>query len=214
MNNANYWRAVPLAHIMIVTTVITVITVGTPKAKALDQRVETQIEAIKQATARFEDVNVALAEGYIPDPSGHCVDAKAEGLPAEWGAMGVHYMRPDVIGVTAVAPRVYGTGLNTDFLKPSVLLYEPQADGSMKLVGAENVVFEKAWKDAGNEEGPMSTGRAWDYMADDPNTPADEAHGFEPHYDQHVWFVNNPAGQLMPFNPEITCAHHQHAHGQ
>ena len=74
MNNANYWRAVPLAHIMIATTLIAV---GTPKAKALDQRVETQIEAIRQATARFEDVNVALAEGYIPDPSGHCVDRQS-----------------------------------------------------------------------------------------------------------------------------------------
>ncbi len=209
MKNPASGRTMPFARLMLITTALAA---AVPlKAEASDSGVTAAIEAIKAATARYADVNVALAEGYIPDPSGHCVSAAAEGLPAEWGAMGVHYIRPDVIGITAVEPRVYGTGLNTDFLKPSVLLYEPQADGSMKLVGAENVVFEKAWKEAGFRDGPASMGRNWDYMADDPNTPGDEAHGFEPHYDQHVWFVNNPLGQLMPFNPAITCDHFKHA---
>ena len=46
-------------------------------------------------------------------------------------------------------------------------------------------------------------------MADDPGTPGDEAHGFAPHYDQHVWlFRENPMGELMPFNPNVTCEHH------
>jgi hypothetical protein len=45
-------------------------------------------------------------------------------------------------------------------------------------------------------------------MADDPATPGDEAHGFMPHYDQHVWlFRENPMGELMPFNPNVTCDH-------
>lgn len=55
----------------------------------------------------------------------------------------------------------------------------------------------------------MLNGRAWEAMADDPNTASDEAHGFTPHYDQHVWlFRDNPAGELMPFNPNVTCQHH------
>jgi hypothetical protein len=33
-----------------------------------------------------------------------------------------------------------------------------------------------------------------------------------PHYDQHVWFVDNPAGRLNPFNPAVTCAHHPARH--
>ncbi|GAB4363194.1 MAG: hypothetical protein Kow0026_27560 [Oricola sp.] len=207
MRNAFTRRATPFAHAMLITTALTA---ALPAAAGED--VAAQIAAIKQATQRFEDVNVALAEGYIPDPSGHCVSAAAEGLPAEWGAMGIHYMRPDMLGITATAPRVDGNGLNTDFLNPSILLYEPQADGTMKLVGAENLVFEKAWKDAGNSRGPVSMGRDWDHMADDPATEGDEAHGFMPHYDQHVWFVDNPAGQLMPFNPAITCEHHKGGH--
>lgn len=199
-------RAKAFARTMLVTS--TLLASASLNAVAGNAEVSARIAEIKAATARFADVNVALAEGYIPDPSGQCVSAKAEGLPAEWGAMGVHYMRPDVLGITATVPRVDGNGLNTGFLKPSILLYEPQADGSMKLVGVENLVFEKAWMAAGHDRGPVFLGRAWDHMADDPKTKGDEAHGFMPHYDQHVWFVHNPAGQLMPFNPAITCAHH------
>jgi hypothetical protein len=48
-------------------------------------------------------------------------------------------------------------------------------------------------------------------MADDPNTPGDEAHGYTPPMDQHVWlFRENPAGVLRPFNASVTCEHHNH----
>jgi len=104
---------------------------------------------------RFEDVEVALAEGYVPDPA--------------------------------------------------VLLHEPQADGSMVLVGVENLVFTRAWEAAGNSTPPVFLGRSFDYMADDPDIPGDQAHGFEPHYDQHVWFRTNPRGNLEPFNPAVSC---------
>ncbi len=167
---------------------------------------------MRDATRRFENVEVALAEGYIPDPSGMCVSAAAEGLPAEWGGMGVHYLRLDLLGITAVEPRVSGNGLHTDFLSPSILLYEPQADGSLVLVGVENLILKAAWEAAGNAEPPSVLGRTWDFIADDPATPGDEAHGFEPHWDQHVWFRQNPAGDLMPFSPAVTCDHHAAGH--
>lgn len=208
MHNAFLRHTMPLARLMLVATALA--TAGPLSSHAASESVEAQVAAVKSAAARFADVKVALAEGYIPDPSGHCVSAAAEGLPAEWGAMGIHYLNPAALGITAVAPRVDGNGLNTDFMKPSILLYEPQADGSLRLVGVENLVFEKAWKEAGNSEPPVFAGRKWDHMADNPATPGDEAHGFEPHFDQHVWFVDNPAGALMPFNPTITCEHGKH----
>ena len=69
------------------------------------------------------------------------------GRPASYGAMGIHYFRPDLLGITAPpSPRVNGVGTHTDFLKPSILIYEPQADGSMALVAVENLVFAAAWK--------------------------------------------------------------------
>ena len=176
-----------------------------------DDRLAT-IKAIEDSTKRFEDVKAALAEGYVPDPSGHCVTAEAEGLPASLGGMGIHYLRPDLLGISATEPRVDGTGTHTDIKTPAILLYQPQKDGSLKLVGAEWLVFKKSWEAAGNKEPPDTLGRKWDLMADDPATPADEAHGFEPHYDQHVYFVGDPERALEPFNPAVTCEHHSANH--
>lgn len=171
---------------------------------------DVSLDDLRAATEKYKDVNVALAEGFIPDPSGHCISAEAEGLPKEWGGMGIHYLRPDLLQMgPPEGGRVNGQSTHTDWMQPAILLYEPQADGSLALVGIENLVFQAAWKAAGNDGPPVINGRPWDAMADDPATAAEEAHGFMPHYDQHVWlFRENPAGALMPFNPEVSCAHH------
>jgi hypothetical protein len=167
------------------------------------------LDVIRAATEKYKDVNTALAEGFIPDPSGHCVSAAAEGLPAEWGAMGIHYINPELLQITSGEPRVNGNSTHTDFTKPAILLYEPQKDGSLVLMGIENLVWIEAWKAAGNSDLPVFRGRKWDMMADDPATAGDEAHGFMPHYDQHVWlYRENPAGLLNPFNPAASCEHH------
>ena len=125
--------------------------------------------------------------------------------------MGIHYIRADLLGITAPPnPRIDGTGTHTDWSRPAVLIYEPQADGSLELVAIENLVFERAWHAAGNRERPTIHGRSWDRMADDPSTPVDEAHGFEPHYDQHIWlYRENPRGMYEQFNPNVTCRHHR-----
>lgn len=171
----------------------------------------SEIAAVRTATEKYQDVNVALADGYIRDPANHCFTADMAGLPVEYGAMGVHYLSPGLLKVTSTEPRVDGDSTYTDWSKPAVLIYEPQADGSLQLVGVENLVFQKAWEAAGNSAPPEFAGRVWDYMSDDPATPTDEAHGFMPHYDQHVWaFRENPRGNLEPFNSAVSCEHHTH----
>lgn len=170
---------------------------------------DIDLDALRVAMEKYKDVNVALAEGYIRDPADHCVSAESEGLPAAWGSMGIHYIHPQRLGITGTAPRVNGVGTHTDWMSPSILIYEPQADGTLALVAIENLVWQKAWKATGQPH-PRVNGRAWDAMADDPATAADEAHGFEPHFDQHIWlFRDNPSGALMPFNPDVSCAHHR-----
>jgi hypothetical protein len=173
---------------------------------------DVNLDELRVALEKYQDVNAALADGYIPDPSGMCVSAAMEGLPAELGGMGIHYLHPERLGITADSPRVDGTGTHTDFMQPAILLYEPQEDGSLVLVGVENLVFEEAWKAAGNSEPPVLNGRPWDHMADDPATEADEAHGFMPHYDQHVWLFREAAegAELEPFNANVTCPDHAH----
>lgn len=171
---------------------------------------EPSLEELRSVTERFRDVDVALAEGYVRDPMDMCVTAELEGMDPALGAMGVHYIRMDLLGVAGPPnPRVDGTGTHTDFREPAVLLYEPQADGSLELVAVENLVFIKAWEASGNSGPPTFHGVAWDRMADDPATEVDEAHMFEPHYDRHVWiYRDNPNGVFTQFNPTVSCQHH------
>jgi hypothetical protein len=175
---------------------------------------EPSLADIRRATEKYRDLKVALAEGYIRDPANMCETADMMGLPPEQGAMGIHYFRPDMLGITSPPnPRVNGNGTHVDFRKPAILLYEPQADGTVKLIGVENLVFAKAWKYAGNDAPPTFHGVSYDTMIDDPATALDEAHNFEPHHDRHVWlYRENPNGVFSPFNPRVTCEHHAHAH--
>jgi hypothetical protein len=172
---------------------------------------EPTLAEVRAATERYQDVRVALADGFIRDPFDLCDTAEMMGRPESLGAMGVHYVRPDLLGITAPpSPRVNGTGTHTDFRTPSILIYEPQPDGTMELVAVENLVFAKAWREAGHTAPPTFHGVPWDSMRDDPATAADEAHMFEPHFDRHVWiYRENPNGVFAPFNPAVTCAHHR-----
>jgi hypothetical protein len=172
---------------------------------------EPTLAAVREATVRFKDVNVALKEGYVRDPGNMCDAAEMMGKPASLGVMGIHFFRPDLLGITAPPnPRVNGTGTHTDFTKPSILIYEPQANGSLELVAVENLVFIKAWEAAGNKAPPSFQGVVYNKMEDDPKTPIDEAHNFEPHYDRHVWiYRDNPNGVFAQFNPNATCKYHK-----
>lgn len=176
---------------------------------------EPTLAEVRAATERFRDVKVALAEGYIRDPANMCETAEMMGRPASQGAMGIHFFRPDMLGISGPPnPRVDGNGTHTDFRKPAILIYEPQRDGSLELIAVENLVFAKAWKAAGHDAPPTFHGIAYDYMADDPATQIDEAHNFEPHYDRHVWiYRDNPNGVFVPFNPAVTCAQHDGGKG-
>jgi hypothetical protein len=174
---------------------------------------EPSLQEVRRATERFRDVRVALAEGYLRDPFDLCDTAEMMGKPAALGAMGVHYVRPDLLGISGPpSPRVTGDGTHTDFRRPAILIYEPQADGSLELVAVENLVFAKAWRASGKTAPPTFHGVPYDTMADDPNTPTDEAHMFEPHFDRHVWlYRKNPSGVFSPFNPAVSCRHHKGA---
>jgi len=177
---------------------------------------EPSLAEVRVATERFRDVNVALAEGYIRDPFNMCETASMMGRPEALGAMGVHYFRADLLGITAPpSPRVNGVGTHTDFRKPAILIYEPQADGSVELVAVENLVFADAWRASGHADPPTFHGVPYDTMVDDPATELDEAHMFAPHFDRHVWiYRDNPNGVFAPLNPAVTCANHKvpHAH--
>ena len=175
---------------------------------------EPSVAEVKSIAERYRDVNVAKAEGYTTDNK--CTTAEMLGFPAGLGAMGLHYVRRDMLGLPPKpAPpgsgRVRGTGTHTDFRRPAMLVYEPQPDGSLELVAVENLVFASAWHQGlGRKEPPKFHGRTYDLLVDKPQTKVDEAHGWEPHYEQHVWaFRDNPNGAYHEFNPNVTCRHHK-----
>jgi hypothetical protein len=64
------------------------------------------------------------------------------------GAQGIHFTNGERIG---------DTGL--DAMRPEVLMYEPRPDGSLRLIGAEYLVFQQAWHDAGHAAAPCCLGR-------------------------------------------------------
>ena len=178
---------------------------------------EPTLDDVRSLTMRYQSVDTALADGYIRDPGDVCETAEMMGRPADVGTMGIHFFRPDLLGISGPPnPRIDGTGTHTDFRKPAILIYEPQADGSLQLVAVENLVFLKSWEAAGHTAPPTFLGNAYNRMVDDPATEVDEAHHFAPHYDLHVWVhKENPAGTFAQFNPAGTCSHHKpkaHAH--
>ncbi len=162
----------------------------------------TQPDLAVQELARklepYKNVTYAQSQGY----------RQASGCEAHptFGTMGFHYVRPDLLGITApVNGRVNGTGTYTGANPPAILLYIPDGQGGLRLAGVEFLVFAAAW-DAANNHPPMYRGRAYNYMIDNPNTPQDEAHGFMPHYDLHLWlFDHNPSGLYAQWNPAISC---------
>lgn len=176
----------------------------------LDPDTRAALEDVRAATEKYRDPEAALADGYVRDPMNVCHLASDEDLPAQAGGMGVHFFRPDLLGITATEPRVDGTGTHTDFLKPSVLVYVPDETGALKLGAVENLVWEDAWRAAGNEGAPEFHGFQYWHRIDNPVTShADEAHLFEPHYELHVWlYEENPAGLFAQFNPRVDCATH------
>ncbi len=176
----------------------------------LDAATQAALEEIRAATEKYQDPEAALADGYIREPMNLCAHAGDEDLPRQVGAMGIHFFRPDLLGITATEPRVNGNGTHTDFLTPSILVYHTTADGSLKLGAVENLVWEAAWKGSGNAGPPEFHGFQYFHRIDNPITSyADEAHLFEPHYELHVWlYEENPTGIFAQFNPRVSCEHH------
>lgn len=165
---------------------------------------EGALDDVRAAVERFRDPSVAEAEGFIRDPTDVCeVPANLGGDDTE-AAMGIHYLHPERLGLPPGGTRLDVTATHTDFLEPAVLVYEPMEDGTLELVAVENLVSARAWARAGHDTAPRFHGVEW------PLTPDDPARVIEAHYDLHLWlFRDNPRGATAPYNPAVTCRHHQ-----
>ncbi|MSR20373.1 MAG: hypothetical protein EXR91_05275 [Gemmatimonadetes bacterium] len=161
-------------------------------------------EEVRAATSRYQSVDAALADGYTRDPLDVCETAYYLGELQDLGAIGVHYLRRDLLGVEAeMATRLDVTGIHDDFLRPALLVYEPQADSTLQLVAIANMVNARAWEEVGHRN-PPSFGKV-PFIS----SPDDQVTGYPAHYHLHMWlYRDNPSGMFAPYNPAVTCANH------
>jgi hypothetical protein len=100
--------------------------------------------------------------------------------------MGVHY----------VDPARLATGF--ELTRPEVLIYEPQGDGRMRLVGVEYVALD-ADQDPGTvEQHAFPGGIGFHAPHAGPGPVAYTLHAY-------VW-KHNPAGLFVDYNPRNSCA--------
>lgn len=87
-----------------------------------EKLLKKHLKKARQATDKYHDVAVALADGYVPE--GPCVEVP--GL----GGMGIHYTNS-----------ILASDLTVDELTPEILLYVP-VDGGFRLVAVEYFVVD------------------------------------------------------------------------
>ena len=99
--------------------------------RAVDAAMARELAQVRRATARFHDVDEALAAGYElgwVNGSGVRMSRGCVAHPTA-GAMGYHYFNAALMADNGV-----------DALAPEVLVYAPDRDGGLKLVAVEWVV--------------------------------------------------------------------------
>jgi hypothetical protein len=143
---------------------------------------EPLIDKVRTATARFKDINVAIAEGWVQGTP--CVSGP------DTGAMGVHFVQP---------ARIAAGVLKAD--EPEALIYEPQSNGAFRLVGVEFIVLAGVWQSR-NPPGstPALEGDLLNYIG------APNRYGLPAFYELHVWaWEHNPKGSFADWNTNVTC---------
>lgn len=139
----------------------------------------TELQQVRAALAKYHSVELAERAGYIPT-------SPCEQSPA--GAMGIHYLNPALL-----APGI-------DPLQPEVLLYLPDRNGNLKLVGVEyfSVAADQTMQD--DSDRPSVFGQPFH------GPMLGHAPGMPVHYDLHVWLYEaNPSGVFASWNPAISC---------
>ena len=143
------------------------------------------LAAARAGTAKFHSNAAAQAAGYglLVDAAGiACIDNPA-------GGMGIHYVNGALVGDGKV-----------NAATPELVVYEPAANGRLRLVAAEYVVFQAAW-DAKHTSAPELFGQEFELVE------AGNRYGLPPFYELHAWlWKHNPAGMFDDWNPRVSCA--------
>jgi len=155
---------------------------GGPAAVAVEQDNQsgTLLKVVREATERFQDVDVAKAEGYVLQFG--CVSG------GDSGAMGMHFVNSKLVGDGEI-----------DATKPEIVIYEPQASGKLKLIGADYLVLADAWNTK-HAAPPQLMGQLF-HLFEAPNR-----FGLPTFYTLHVWaWKDNPTGAFVNWHQNVSC---------
>jgi hypothetical protein len=138
------------------------------------------VRIIRDSSERFRDVAVAEAEGY--GLLFGCVSGD------EAGAMGLHFVNTSLIGDDVLDPT-----------RPEIFIYEPTANGRLRLIGADFLVFADVWN-AKHDAPPQLMGQAF-HLFEAPNR-----FGLPSFYTLHVWaWKENPTGTFVNWHSKVSC---------
>jgi hypothetical protein len=150
------------------------------------------VQTVRNATEQYR--NVANAAPHYAPVLG-CVSG------SDHGAMGIHYVNGSLLnGETLLSDG------QLDPTKPQALIYEPQSNGELKLVGVEFIIFASALP-AG--AAPQVDGHLMQYI-DGPTTSRPKAtpnrYGLPALFELHVWaWRDNPQGSFVDWNNHVSC---------
>jgi len=141
------------------------------------------IKIVRDSTDRFHEVAEAEREGYAL--AFGCVSGPDQ------GAMGLHFINMNLVGSGVIDPT-----------RPQIILYEPTADGRLKLTGADFLVDAQQWdNDKTHKPGPPDLmGQLFHYFE------APNRFGLKAFYTLHVWaWKDNPNGAFVNWHPGVAC---------
>jgi hypothetical protein len=148
---------------------------------------QDDLARVRAATARFHNVDAALAAGYelgYVNGLGTRIIMGCVAHPTD-GAMGYHYFNKELVDDNVV-----------NVLTPEGLVYSPAPDGGLKLVAVEYVVPGALSNPPGVGMAPTVFGREMVILV--------PAVGF---YTLHAWiWSTNPAGMFAHWSPEVGCS--------
>lgn len=138
------------------------------------------LKIVRESTARFRDVSVAISEGYALQFG--CVTG------SDAGAMGLHYVNSALVSSGVL-----------DATRPQIVIYEPIPGGGLRLIGADYLLIADAWN-ATHPNPPELMGQLF-HLFDAPNR-----FGLPAFYTLHVWaWKENPNGAFVNWHPSVSC---------
>jgi hypothetical protein len=138
------------------------------------------VRAVREATERFKAVKAAETEGYHLQFG--CVSGP------DTGAMGMHFVNGPLVDDGVI-----------DASKPEIVIYEPQVNGSLKLIGADYLVLADQWN-ATHSSTPELMGQLF-HLFEAPNR-----FGLPAFYTLHVWaWKDSPTGAFVNWNANVSC---------